>query len=244
MKLENKVAVVTGAAKGLGQSMAEKFAKEGAKVIALDRGELTYEHDNVVGKLLDVTDREQCKLVFDEIVAEYGQIDILVNNAGIGNSTPAADLDIADWNQVINMNLSSLFYVAKEVAPTMINNKYGKIINIGSVHSEAAMHPTTWPVPAYASAKHGVKGLTKSLAAEWAPYNITVNAIGPAYFASEMTQDMIGDEGFLQVMKTYCPMGRTGRPGELDGALVYFASDASSYTSGQLLLVDGAWTTI
>ncbi len=251
--LTGKVALVTGASSGLGVQFARALAKQGAKLALLARREeklqaVQKEIEDLgvecIYQKCDVSDSNNIKEAVKAVLDHYGTIDILVNNAGIGNSTPAADLDIADWNQVINMNLSSLFYVAKEVAPTMINNKYGKIINIGSVHSEAAMHPTTWPVPAYASAKHGVKGLTKSLAAEWAPYNITVNAIGPAYFASEMTQDMIGDEGFLQVMKTYCPMGRTGRPGELDGALVYFASDASSYTSGQLLLVDGAWTTI
>ena len=130
----------------------------------------------------------------------------------------------------------------RSVGKNMIENKYGKIINIGSIHSNVAM--VGLPITAYCTTKGGVQMLTKSLANEWAQYNITVNAIGPAYFESEMTHDIVEGEDFAKVVKAYCPMGRIGRRGELDGAVVYFASDASSYTTGQLLSVDGGWTAI
>ena len=122
--------------------------------------------------------------------------------------------------------------------------KFGKIVNIGSIHSEVVMNNATWPVTAYATAKGGVKMLTKGLASEWAKSGITVNAIGPAYFESEMTQAIFNAGGLDPVENAYCPMGRAGKAGELDGAVIYFASDASTYTTGQILLVDGGWTTL
>lgn len=124
----------------------------------------------------------------------------------------------------------------------MIEQNYGKIINLGSIHSMVAMAGS--PISAYCASKGAVLMLTKALANEWAKHNITVNAIGPAYFPSEMTRDAIADESFDLAVKAYCPMGRTGRDGELDGAIVYFASDASSYTTGQYLAVNGGWTAI
>ena len=132
--------------------------------------------------------------------------------------------------------------MAREVGKHMIEQNYGKIINIGSIHSVVAMANS--PISAYVTSKGAVAAMTKALANEWAKHNITVNTIGPAYFPSEMTEDVINSEGFDQVIQAYCPMGRPGRDGELDGALIYFASDASSYTTGQYLAVDGGWTTI
>ena len=162
----------------------------------------------------------------------------------MGDSAPAAELTDETWHKVININLDAVYFCAREVGKIMLENGYGRIINIGSLHSEVVMSPNMWAVPAYAAAKGGVKMLTKALAAEWAPKGITVNAIGPAYFGSEMTSAILDTGAFDAVAQMYCPMGRAGRPGELDGALVYFASDASSYTTGQLLTVDGGWTTV
>ena len=125
---------------------------------------------------------------------------------------------------------------------TVIARKYGKIINIGSIHSSVAMPGAG--LSAYCATKGAVHMLTKDLANEWAQHNITVNAIGPAYFPSELTEAILENPAFQQVLDAYCPMKRAGRAGELDGALVYFASDASSYTTGQLLTIDGGWTTI
>ena len=148
------------------------------------------------------------------------------------------------WRKVVGTNLDAVYYCAREVGKVMIKNGYGKIVNIGSLHSEVVMSDACWPVAAYAAAKGGVKMLTKALASEWAKKGITVNAIGPAYFDSEMTNAILGSGAFDAVAAAYCPMGRPGKEGELDGALIYFASDASSYTTGQLLCVDGGWTTI
>jgi gluconate 5-dehydrogenase len=172
----------------------------------------------------------------------YGRIDILVNNAGVGGSYPAESQTDEQWRSIIDLNLSAVYFCAREVGKVMIEQKYGKIINIGSIHSSVAMSTST--LTGYCASKGGVLMLTKALANEWAKYNITVNAIGPAYFSSEMTQHVFEREAFSETIRTYCPMGRPGRPGELDGALIYFASDASSYTTGQLLTIDGGWTAV
>jgi gluconate 5-dehydrogenase len=185
---------------------------------------------------------DDIKAAVSEIKEYFGTIDILVNNAGIGALEPAAVQSDETWESVIKVNLNGVYYFAREVGKVMIENKYGKIINLGSIHSNVAM--TGMPLSAYCSSKGGVQMLTKALASEWAQYNITVNAIGPSPFESEITKDALGDPNFQQAIKTYCPMGRIGRNGELDGAVVYFASDASSYTTGQLLSIDGGWTAI
>ena len=249
--LTGKVALVTGASSGLGVQFAKALARQGADVAICARrvekleavkGEIEGLGAKVLAVRCDVTDNADIARMVAEVEAYFGKIDILVNNAGVGDATPAAEMTDETWHKVISTNLDAVYFVAREVGKIMIKNGYGKIVNIGSLHSEVAMAP--WPVPAYATAKGGVKMLTKALAVEWAKYNITVNAIGPAYFASEMTGAIMENGGFDQVASLYCPMGRAGKPGELDGALIYFASDASSYTSGQLLCIDGAWTAI
>lgn len=249
--LNGKVAIVTGASSGLGAQIAKALARQGAKLAIfarrLDKLENTkLEIEKIGTKCLaikcDVTDNKQIKEAVTETLKEYGTIDILVNNAGIGLYDNAEKESDEIWEQMMRTNLSSYFYMSREVAPTMIKNNYGKIINVGSIHSTVAM--TGLPLNAYATTKGGVEMLTKALAVEWAKKGITVNAIGPAYFASEMTQTVINDDGFKKVIETYCPMGRAGEEGELDGAVVYFASDASRYTTGQLLSIDGGWTAI
>lgn len=251
--LTGKVAVVTGASSGLGVQFAKALARQGADIAICARRvekleSVKMEIEALGVKCLavpcDVLDVEAIKAMVGAVVAEYGTIDILVNNAGVGDVAPAESMSDELWRKVLGTNLDAVYYVAREVGKVMIEKGYGKIVNIGSVHSEVVMHPATWPVGAYATAKGGVKMLTKALAAEWAKHGITVNAIGPAYFGSEMTSSILDSGGFDAVAGAYCPMGRAGRAGELDGALVYFASDASSYTTGQLLCVDGGWTVI
>ena len=249
--LKSKVALVTGASSGLGVQFAKALAREGANLAICARRMEKLEQVKAACESfgvkclpvkLDVMDNDQIKIAVKKVLDEYGTIDILLNNAGIGLFEPAEVESDKTWDTMIKMNLSSYFYMSREVAPTMIKNKYGKIINIGSIHSVVAM--TGMPLNAYATTKGGVLMLTKALAVEWAKYGITVNAIGPAYFASEMTENVVGDEGFKKVVEAYCPMGRVGAEGELDGAVVYFASDASRYTTGQLLAVEGGWTAI
>lgn len=249
--LTGKVAVVTGASSGLGVQFAKALAKQGAHVALVARrveklNAVKEEVEALGVKSLavkcDVSKVEDIKAAVKEINEYFGTIDILVNNAGVGLVEPAETQSDDTWETTMKVNLNGVYYFSREVGKIMIEKNYGKIINIGSIHSTVAM--TGLPITAYCASKGGVEMLTKALANEWAKHNITVNAIGPAYFPSEMTDDVINDENFQQVIKTYCPMGRPGRDGELDGAIVYFASDASSYTTGQLLTVDGGWTTI
>ncbi len=246
-----KVAVVTGASSGLGRQFALALAREGANVAILARRveklEKVKEEVEALGvKCLsvkcDVVDTESIKSAVATVVEHFGRIDILVNNAGVGTGAPAELQEDSVWNMTINTNLNGVYFVAREVGKVMIEQNYGKIINIGSIHSTVSMNGS--PITAYCASKGGVAMLTKALACEWAKYNITVNAIGPAYFESEMTDQIINTPEFAQAVMAYCPMGRVGKAGELDGAVVYFASDASSYTTGQLLTIDGGWTTI
>ena len=249
--LKGKVAIVTGASSGLGVQFATALAKQGADIAIVAR---RVEKLNAVKADIealgvrcfaiqcDVLKNDDIKAAVAAILEYYGKIDILVNNAGIGLFEPAEIQSDETWTKMMDMNLSSVYFLAREVGKHMVGNNYGKIINIGSIHSTVAM--TGLPLSAYCTSKGGVLMMTKALANEWAKYNITVNAIGPAYFESEMTEAVVGNEEFAKVVKTYCPMGRIGKRGELDGAVVYFASDASSYTTGQILSVDGGWTVI
>ena len=252
--LKGKVALVTGASSGLGVQFAKALARQGADVAICARRVEKLEGVKAEVEALgvkcfavkcDVANVEEIKLMVKAVEEYFGKIDILVNNAGVGDSAPADLMSDDMWRKVLSVNLDSVYYVAREVGKVMLKNGYGKIINIGSLHSEVVMNNNCWPISAYAASKGGVKMLTRALAVEWAQKGITVNAIGPAYFGSEMTQGVINESGaFNAVAGAYCPMGREGREGELDGALIYFASDASSYTTGQLLLVDGGWTAI
>ncbi len=249
--ISGKVAVVTGASSGLGRQFALALAREGASVAILARRVEKLEKVKAEVEALgvaciavkcDVVDTESIKSAIAAVVERFGRIDILVNNAGVGAGAPAELQEDSVWNMTINTNLNGVYFVAREVGKVMVKQNYGKIINIGSIHSSVAMMGS--PISAYCASKGGVAMLTKALANEWAKYNITVNAIGPAYFESEMTDQVINTEAFGMAVKAYCPMGRPGRAGELDGAIVYFSSDASSYTTGQLLTIDGGWTTI
>jgi gluconate 5-dehydrogenase len=249
--LKGKIAVVTGASSGLGVQFAKALAAQGADLAILARRQ---ERLDEVKKIIeglgvrclalkcDVLKNDEIKSVVAKVKEHYGRIDILVNNAGTARKNPAELQSDDDWNAVINTNLNSVYFFAREVGKVMVEQKYGKIINVGSIHSSVAMAPS--PLSAYCASKGGVLMLTKALAVEWAKYNITVNAIGPAYFPSEMTEASMNNPDFSKIIKAYCPMERTGKTGELDGALIYFASDASSYTTGQLLSVDGGWTAI
>jgi gluconate 5-dehydrogenase len=249
--LTGKAAMVTGASSGLGVEFARALAGQGADLAILarrvDRIEaLKSEIEKLGVRCLalqcDITQVNQIEDAVGKIKNFYGKIDILVNNAGLGFSATAESQTDEQWKSIVDLNLSGVYYCTREAGKIMIEQKYGKIINIGSIHSSVAMAGSA--LTGYCATKGGVWMLTKALANEWAKYNITVNAIGPAYFPSEMTEHHFGTDSFSKVIQAYCPMGRPGRQGELDGALIYFASDASSYTTGQLLTIDGGWTAI
>ena len=249
--LTGKTALVTGASAGLGVQMAKALANAGADLAIVARREekllAVQKEIEALGvrcyvHTCDVTDVEQIRQTVADVEAHYGKIDILVNNAGTGKNWPAETQPDENWIRIVTTNLFAPYYMAREVARGMIRRGYGKIIMTGSIHSEVGM--AELPISAYTASKGGIKMLTKQLAVEWCKYGITVNAIGPAYFPSELTAHILEDEDFMNAIRTRCPMGRPGREGELDGAVLYFASDASSYTTGQLLLVDGGWSAI
>ena len=249
--LTGKVALVTGASSGLGVQFAKALANQGADIAIaarrVDRLEQVKKEIEAMGVRCiavkcDMLVSEEITAMVKTVKEHFGRIDILVNNAGVGKGIPADTQTDAEWLSTTRVNIDAVYYVAREVGKVMIEQNYGKIINLGSIHSMVAMAGS--PISAYCASKGAVLMMTKALANEWAKHNITVNAIGPAYFPSEMTKDAIAMEGFDLAIKAYCPMGRTGRDGELDGAVVYFASDASSYTTGQYLAVDGGWTAI
>ncbi|MDR2106556.1 MAG: SDR family oxidoreductase [Coriobacteriales bacterium] len=250
--LTGKVALVTGASSGLGVQFAKALARQGAnlaiiarRVEKLEATKKAIEDEfgvEVLALSCDVLDVAKIKETVAAIKAHYGRIDILVNNAGTARVAPAEEQSDEDWKAVIDTNLNAVYYIAREVGAVMKEQNYGKIVNLGSIHSTVAMRGSA--LSAYCASKGGVLMLTKDLATEWAPYGITVNAIGPAYFPSEMTGQVIDNEDFLKLVGLICPMGRPGKPGELDGAVIYFASDASTYTTGQILWIDGGWTAV
>lgn len=249
--LTGKVALITGASSGLGVQMAKALAGNGADIAICARREdklkAVQKEIEALGvrcyiHVCDVSDPDQISRTVRDVEDYFGKIDILCNNAGLGLFDNAEKQSNEIWETMMKVNLFAPYYFSREVAKGMIERGYGKILMTGSIHSTVGMMEL--PLSAYATTKGGIEMMTKQLATEWAKYGITVNAIGPAYFPSEMTGSVIGDEGFLQVIKGRCPMGRPGRDGELDGAVLYFCSDASSYTTGQLLSIDGGWTAI
>ncbi len=250
--LTAKVAIVTGASSGLGIQFAKALAREGADLVIAAR---RYDKLKGVSKMIeketgqkclpvacDVTDEADIKNCVEKAIAEYGKIDILVNNAGVSAGKEAENLSKDDWDWVIDVNLTGVFIFCKQVAKQMIKQGGGKIVNIASMYGQVGND--SMPATPYHASKGGVVNLTRALAGEWAKYNINVNSIGPGFFASEMTEDIIDDEGFLKYLKSRCPMKRPGKPGELDGTLVLLASDAANYITGQTLNVDGGWTAV
>ena len=250
--IKDRIAVITGGSSGLGVQIAKAFASQGVKLALFARREdklkavaeeIADEFGvEVMYAVTDVTDYENVEESVQKVIDKFGRIDILVNSAGVGHMKPALEQTIEEWDKHLKIDLSGVYYASRAVGKFMVEQKYGKIINLGSIHSRVSI--AGGGVSVYTSSKGGVKNLTQDLAVEWAPYNITVNAIGPAYFASEMTAEVIDSSEFAPVIQAYCPMGRVGAPGELDGIAIYLASDASSFCTGQLICIDGGWTSI
>ena len=242
--LSGSIALITGSGGGLGLVMARGLASYGAKVILHGRNEekvkaaaaeLT-EEGFVVGRCtFDVADSSAVEEGIKAIAGEHGPIDILVNNAGIQHRGPLEEFPEDGWDSIIATNLKAPWLLAKAVAGDMIKMKRGKIINICSIQSELG-RPTIAP---YAASKGGLKMLTRGMAVEWAKHNIQVNGIGPGYFKTDMTRALHEDPEFDRWLCSRTPSNRWGNPEELIGALVFLASDASSYVNGQILYVDG-----
>jgi NAD(P)-dependent dehydrogenase (short-subunit alcohol dehydrogenase family) len=248
--ITGRVAIVTGAGSGLGVTFAEGLAEAGAKVVCSGRRPENIEKTasrireagyEAIAIQADVADEKSVQAMVRETIDRYGKIDILVNNAGVANVGPPESVALSDWKHVVDVNLTGVFLCAQVVAREMIRaGNGGSIINIASILGAGASEPSA--ATAYAATKGGVVNLTRDLAVHWAPYNIRVNAIGPAYFPSEMTAALLDMPEVVKEIESRTPAGRMGRPDELKGPAVFLASDAASYVTGDILYVDGGWT--
>ena len=235
MKLEGKVAVVTGGAKGLGASMAQLFAKEGAKVIAVDMGEMSYTCENVEGYTLNVTNVEECQKFYNYAIEKYGKVDILINNAGITRDGMTRKMTDDMWNLVIDVNLKGVFNLTRLFGPQMEDNGYGAIVNISSV---VGVFGNVGQAN-YSATKAGVMGLTKTWAKEFARKgaNVRVNAIAPGYTMTDILKTVPQD--LLDKFAKMTMLGRLGQPEEIASVALFLVSDDSSYITGQVIQVDG-----
>lgn len=233
MRLKNQVAVVTGGARGLGTEMCRLFAKEGAKVIAVDMGEMTYQAEGVEFYRLNITDPTACRAFYEETMSKYEQIDILVNNAGITRDGLLMMMKPEDFDAVIAANLRGAFLCMKAVARQMVKQRYGRIVNLSSV---VGLRGNAGQVN-YAASKAGVIGMTKSLAKELAGRNITVNAVAPGFIDTDMTAALT--ETAKNAALGSIPMGRMGAPEDVARAVAFLASEDAGYITGQVLAVDG-----
>ncbi|EKX57930.1 5-keto-D-gluconate 5-reductase [Rhodobacter sp. AKP1] len=247
--LTGRTALITGSSRGLGRAFAEGLAGAGARVILngvntarLEEAaaEMRAEDFDVLTAAFDVADEAAIKAAFETLDAEGIEVDILMNNAGIQFRKPMLELDTADWQRVIDINLTASFVIGREAARRMAARGRGKIINIGSLTSELA-RATVAP---YTVAKGGIKMLTKAMAAEWGEKGIQSNAIGPGYMVTDMNEALLSNPEFDGWVKARTPMRRWGLPEELAGTAIYLASDASNYVSGQIIYADGGMISV
>ncbi|MBS4213269.1 MULTISPECIES: SDR family NAD(P)-dependent oxidoreductase [Neobacillus] len=246
-ELNGKVALVTGGSKGIGLGMAQALGRYGATVVITSRGadegetavqQLKEEGMNAAYIQADVTKKEQVERLVNEIVERFGSLDILVNNAGMNIRKPLVEVEESDWDRVLGVNLKGIFLVGQACAKQMIKQNYGRIINISSIFGSVGMSFQT----SYAASKGGINQLTKIWAEELAPNNITVNAIGPGYIMTPMTQDWLSDPERVEKIVNSTMIKRFGEISDLVGPVVFLASDTSKYVTGQVLHVDGGWT--
>jgi NAD(P)-dependent dehydrogenase (short-subunit alcohol dehydrogenase family) len=249
-RLDGKVAIVTGASSGLGARFAKVLDAAGAKVVLVARRKERLEQlatelgNDALPLPTDLSDATQRDQVVEQAKERYGRVDVLVNNAGMVDAEPAIDEPVERFTDVIEVNLIAPFALARNAAKAMLDNDdpNGTIVNVASILGLRGVGQI--PQAGYAASKGGIVNLTRELGAQWARKGIRVNAIAPGWFESEMTSDMFAEESGHKWVARRAPMGRHGKEGELDGALLYLASDASSYVTGQILAVDGGWTSV
>ena len=246
--LSGKVAIVTGTSRGLGQYFARALAKAGADLVITSRDlsrltEFKQEIESLGKKALpvqlDVLSQSDIENMVRTAVKEYGKIDILVNNAGLNIRHPSVEFPWEDWDTVLETNLKGAFFCAQAVAKEMIKRKYGRIINVGSCTCVFGMEG----IAPYTASRGGILAVTRSLAAEWGKYGITVNVLAPGWFKTAQNAVLYENKEWVDYITSRIPLNRPGQPHDLDGAVVFLASDASAYITGQIILVDGGFTT-
>jgi len=247
--LTGKVAVVTGGAGGLGGPTCIALASAGADVVVVDmdlkRAEQIAEEIKSLGResmalRIDVTKEEEVKNMVKTVVDKFKRIDILIPFAGMNITKPAEDYPLEDWNKVMTLNVTGTFLCDREVGKVMVAQRSGKIINVSSVRSAFAL-PRNYI--AYCTSKGAVNMITKQLACEWGKFNVNVNAIAPTVIETPLTAHILADKAFAEKFRRGIPLGRWGRPDDLFGTIIFLASEASNFVTGQIIFIDGGTTT-
>ena len=243
--LAGRVAIVTGASSGLGARFAAVLADAGAQVLASGRRverlqALAATNPGIHPVRSDVADAGDRAELVAAALDRFGQIDVCVNNAGISSGGPKQQATVEAFREVMRVNVEAVFALSQAVSEPMRARGSGSVVNISSMFSLVAATPV--PEAGYVASKSALNGLTRELAVQWAPDGVRVNAIAPGWFPSEMTESLLAHEQSRKWLERQCPMGRPGRIDELDGVLLFLASDASSYCTGQVITVDGGWT--
>ncbi|QTX06192.1 SDR family oxidoreductase [Agromyces archimandritae] len=248
--LDGRVALISGSSRGIGKALAAALAEAGATVVlnGVDPDRLAGAERELAGRFgdrirsaaFDVTDESAVRDGVADVEGRVGPIDVLVNNAGVQHRVPLLELELADWERVVRIDLTSAFILGRAVAAGMVARGSGKIINICSVQSELG-RPS---IGAYTAAKGGLRNLTRAMTAEWASAGIQINGLAPGYIHSDMTQALVDDPDFDAWLRARTPAGRWGTPADLGGPAVWLASSASDYVNGQVILVDGGMTVV
>lgn len=245
--LTGKVAMVTGGTRGLGEVAAKALAKAGAEIAVcgrsrtdLDRvsAEIEKQGRRSKGFEIDVLSKTKVTEGVSRVLDYFGRVDILVNNAGVNFRVPVLEFPEDEWDKILATNLKGYFLMAQAVVPQMLENGYGKVINMGSILGTVALPMQA----AYASSKGGVDQLTKVMALEWAKQGVRVNSIGPTYFETELVAQLRNDPERFNFINERTPMGRWGYPTELEGIVIFLAAPASDFITGQTIYIDGGWT--
>ena len=246
-RLDGRTAIITGASSGLGARMARTLHGAGANVVLaarrLDRLKaLADDLPNALPVACDVANDDDIDALVDATMDQFGRIDVVINNAGIGNPTPAEHESLENFRETVAVNFTGVFVLCQKAGRHMLHAGQGSIINIASILGVVGSGQI--PQTSYAPTKGAVIQLTRELAAQWARKGVRVNSIAPGWFETEMTAEMFADEGAMRWVRRKTPMGRPGHENELDGAVLFLASDASSYVTGHTLCVDGGWTAV
>jgi NAD(P)-dependent dehydrogenase (short-subunit alcohol dehydrogenase family) len=244
--LSGRVALVTGGGRGLGQTIAVALASAGADVALVGRtcidleetaAQITRLGRTALPVNADVTEPADVERLTDAALGRFGRVDIIVNNAGVNVPKPVLDLSLDEWDRVQDLNARASFLVTRSLGPQMVERRYGRVINITSILASIAYENQG----AYAASKGALTQFAKVLAVEWAPYDITVNCIGPTFFETERTRPRLEEPARRDFVLSRTPMGRWGQPNDLVGPVIFLASEASGFVTGQTIFVDGGW---